>query len=73
MGSSILTTNTDPSYKGRVFDLNLDFPTMASTLSILMAGVLLDYVGWRGFLSLLVVTAISKIPALFIAEARKPT
>jgi len=53
LGTSMLTANTPASWRGRVFGLNMAVPTLASTLSPLIAAWLLVSMGWRSTLALL--------------------
>ena len=70
VGTSLLTTNTDPSWRGRVFGLNMAVPTLASTLSPMIAAWLMVSVGWRTTLSALAVPALfaSIAMILFVKE-----
>jgi sugar phosphate permease len=70
VGSSMLTTNTDPSWRGRIFGLNLAVPTLASTLSPLIAAWLLVSLGWRASLSVLAMPALfaSVVMLLLVRE-----
>jgi len=71
VGSSILTTNTDPSWRGRVFGLNLSVPMLASALSPLVAAWLMFSIGWRNTLSIVAAPAIfaSAVMLLFVRES----
>ncbi len=70
MGTSMLTVNTNPSWRGRVFGLNMAVPTMASTLAPLLAAWLLVSVGWRLALSTLCIPALiaSLVMLFFVRE-----
>lgn len=70
IGTSILTTNTDPSWRGRIFGLNLAAPMLASTLSPLIAAWLLVSVGWRTTLSVVAVPSlvVSCFMLVFVKE-----
>ena len=80
VGTSMLTTNTHPSWRGRVFGLNMAVPTLASTLSPLIAAWLLVSNGWRTTLFALSVPAfLASLAILFFvreqadADARSRT
>ncbi len=70
IGTSILTTNADPSWRGRIFGLNMAVPTLSSALSPLIATWLLVSLGWRRTLSVFVVPALigSLIMIFFVRE-----
>jgi len=66
VGTSLLTTNSDPSWRGRIFGLNMAAPTMASTLSPMVAAWLMVSIGWRTTLSALAVPALIASVAMIL-------
>jgi FSR family fosmidomycin resistance protein-like MFS transporter len=70
IGTSILTANTHPSWRGRVFSINLAAPTLASTLSPLVAAWLLMSIGWRRSLVVMAIPALlaSLVTLFFVRE-----
>jgi len=69
VGTSMLTTNTHPSWRGRVFGINLAAPTLASTLAPLVAAWLLLSLGWRATLTVLSVPALlASLVMLFVVK-----
>lgn len=70
VGTSMLTTNTDPKWRGRMFGLNMAVPTLASTLAPLLAAWLLVSMGWRSTMFVLAVPALlaSIFLLLFVKE-----
>lgn len=58
IGTSMLTTHTSSSLRGRVFGLNLSIPMIASTVAPLAAAALLSSIGWRMTLSVLALPAL---------------
>jgi FSR family fosmidomycin resistance protein-like MFS transporter len=69
IGTSMLTTNTHPSWRGRVFGINLAAPTLASTLAPLLAAWLLLSLGWRATLTVLSVPALlASLVMLFVVK-----
>lgn len=75
VGTSILTTNIDPSWRGRVFGLNMAVPMLASTLSPLIAAWLLVSMGWRSTLLVMAVPSLiaSCFTLLFVKEKTDAT
>jgi MFS family permease len=71
VGSSILTTNSDPSWRGRVFGLNLSIPMLASTFSPLVAAWLMILIGWRSTMAIVAVPALiaSVVLLLLVKES----
>jgi sugar phosphate permease len=67
----MLTTNTDPSWRGRIFGLNMAVPTLASTISPLVATWLLITLGWRMSLFTLALPALigSLILLVFVKDS----
>jgi len=72
VGTSLITTNTDPSKRGRFLGLNQAVPTIAFTVTPLIAAAMLTYFKWRTTLSLLSIPAliVSFILLLFVKGAR---
>jgi MFS family permease len=70
VGTSMLTTYTNPSWRGRVFGLNMAVPMLASALSPLLAAWLLVALGWRTTLSVMAapVLVASLLMLLFMKE-----
>ena len=70
VGTSMLTTYTNPSWRGRVFGLNMAVPMLASALSPLLAAWLLVALGWRTTLSVMAVPVLvaSLLMLLFMEE-----
>jgi MFS family permease len=70
VGTSMLTTYTNPSWRGRVFGLNMAVPMLASALSPLLAAWLLVALGWRTTLSVMAVPVLvaSLLMLLFMKE-----
>jgi FSR family fosmidomycin resistance protein-like MFS transporter len=70
VGTSMLTTYTNPSWRGRVFGLNMAVPMLASALSPLLAAWLLVALGWRLTLSVLAVPVLvaSLLTLIFLKE-----
>ena len=66
----MLTTYTNPSWRGRVFGLNMAVPMLASALSPLLAAWLLVALGWRTTLSVMAVPVLvaSLLMLLFMKE-----
>ena len=71
IGTSMLTTNTDPAWRGRVFGLNMAVPTLASTISPLLATWLLVSMGWRMSLFTLALPALlgSLVLLIFVKDS----
>jgi MFS family permease len=71
IGTSMLTTNTDPAWRGRIFGLNMAVPTLASTISPLVATWLLVSMGWRMSLFTLAIPALlgSIILLVFVKDS----
>jgi len=59
VGASIITTNSDPSWRGRALGLNLAVPNLASALAPLIAAALLTSLGWRMALRLIAIPALA--------------
>ena len=70
VGTSVLTTNTDPSWRGRIFGLNLAVPMLASTLAPILAAGLMVNVGWRTTLFIIALPALitSALMLIFVEE-----
>ena len=69
VGTSMLTTNTHPSWRGRIFGIKLAAPTLASTLAPLIAAWLLLSLGWRATLTVLSVPALlASLVMLFVVK-----
>ena len=69
VGTSMLTTYTNPSLRGRVFGLNMSVPMLASALSPLIAAWLMVALGWRATLSVLAVPVfIASLLMLFFMK-----
>jgi len=71
VGTSIITTNTDPSKRGRFLGLNQAVPAISFTVTPLIAAAMLTYFKWRMTLSLLSIPAliVSFILLLFVKGA----
>ena len=71
VGTSIITTNTDPSKRGRFLGLNQAVPAISFTVTPLIAAAMLAYFKWRMTLSLLSIPAliVSFILLLFVKGA----
>ena len=71
VGTSIITTNTDPSKRGRFLGLNQAVPAISFTVTPLIAATMLAYFKWRMTLSLLSIPPliVSFILLLFVKGA----
>jgi sugar phosphate permease len=58
VGTSILTTSTDQSRRGRMFGLNMAMPSLASTLAPIVAAQILILLGWRSALVILSIPSL---------------
>lgn len=63
VGASIITTATEPSKRGRMLGLNQSVPSLAFSLTPLLAAILVTRVGWRTTLGVL------SVPSLFASLA----
>jgi len=77
MGASIITMATEPSRRGRMLGLNQSVPSMAFSLTPLLAAYLVTRLGWRTTLSVLSAPAlVASLALIFLvrggesAEAR---
>ena len=58
MGASIITTATEPSRRGRMLGLNQSVPSLAFSITPLIAAYLVIRLGWRSTLSVLSAPAL---------------
>ena len=58
VGTSVVTSATDPSKRGRMLGLNQSIPSLAFTFTPLIAAFLLTRMGWRPALALLSTPAL---------------
>lgn len=69
IGTSMLTTNSDPSWRGRIFGLNMAASHMASTISPLVATWLLLTRGWRmSLFTMAIPTFLGSFVLLFVKD-----
>jgi sugar phosphate permease len=68
VGASLITTSSDPSKRGRMLGLNQSIPSLAFSLTPLLAAYLLTRMGWRMTLGVLSVPAlvVSIVMLLFV-------
>ncbi len=58
VGASLITTSSDPSKRGRMLGLNQSIPSLAFSLTPLLAAYMLTRIGWRTTLGVLSVPAL---------------
>jgi FSR family fosmidomycin resistance protein-like MFS transporter len=72
VGASLITSHSQPSWRGRVFGLNLSIPMIGSTLAPLAGATLLLAVGWRSTLLIISLPLlISAFIILFCVREKK--
>jgi sugar phosphate permease len=69
MGASIITTATEPSRRGRMLGLNQSVPSLAFSLTPLLAAYLVIRLGWRTTLSVLSAPAlVASLALIFLVK-----
>lgn len=69
MGASIITTATEPSRRGRMLGLNQSVPSLAFSLTPLIAAYLVIRLGWRTTLSVLSAPAlVASLVLIFLVK-----
>jgi len=69
VGASIITTATEPSRRGRMLGLNQSVPSLAFSLTPLLAAYLVIRVGWRTTLGVLSVPAlVASLALIFLVK-----
>jgi sugar phosphate permease len=73
VGASLLTSYSQPSWRGRIFGLNLSIPMIGSTLAPIVGAALLLAVGWRStfFIITLPILISGFIILIFMREKRE--